>query len=228
VLLLFLGRVYAAEVLYKRAYLALTRNEGVQAYHLLQRVLGLNPSLGVYHRLYAQANLFLVEDFLGKGAPNPENQAQVERLLEQAQREAKFLTEVWEPGSPDSWEVRAGVYRSLLGLVPTAAAQSEAAYQKLRALSPSDPVWPWQLANLYLALGESEKAVPALEAAVALKSDWPQVYYTLSMAYDAQKNETKVVEMLQKLVEVTIPGTPERERALFLLEQRTKTKTEER
>lgn len=223
----FLGRTYAAEVLYRRAYVALTQKEGAAAYNLLQQSLKLNPYAGVYHRLYAQANLFLVEDFLQKSAQSQENQARVSRLVEQAQREAKYLTEVLEPESVESWEVRAGVYRSLLGLVPTAAEEAEAAFGKARALSPQDPVWPWQLANLYLTLGESEQALKALASAVLLKDDWPQLYYTLAMAYDAQKNETKVLEMLNKLVEVTTPGTPERERALYLLEQRTQTKTEE-
>lgn len=220
--LFFLGRAYAAEVLYKRAYAALTQNEAAAAYNLLKRALGLNAAAGVYHRLYAQANLFLAQDLFQKGGGGGETEAQVKRLAEQAQREAKFLTEVWEPGSVESWEVRGGVSRSLLGLVPTAAKEAEDAFLRAQALSPNDPVWPWQLANLYLTLGETDKAVSALDAAAVLKDDWPQLYYTRARAYDAQKNEAKVLEMLNKLVSVTTPGTPERERALYLLEQRTK------
>lgn len=200
----FTFRLFTAEIWYRKAALAVSRNDGLAAYKALGKSINAFPYYDSYRRDYAKINLALANMIAGKKELTDQDKANVSQLISQALREIKVATEVLGAGEVSNWEARASIYRSILGVAQNADIWAINAYQTAIQLDPGNPLLRLNLGGLYYAKKDYDSAVGAFSSATAVKNDYANAHYNLAVALKEKgdlKGAKTELEVTQSLLE---------------------------
>lgn len=190
------GRVYAAEISFRKSLEALARNEGIPTYNHQVRAIDLNRFSPLYRRSFSQTNLALVNALVVQPDLSDQDRARIIQLVQQAIREAKAATAL-NPTDAVNWENLAQIYRNLLNFAQGADQWTIASYQQAIQLDPVNPRIRLNLGGLFFGLGNFEAATIQFQNAVNLKPDWANAYYNLAATYREQERYQEAYQAMQ-------------------------------
>jgi tetratricopeptide (TPR) repeat protein len=78
----------------------------------------------------------------------------------------------------------------------------EAELKEAIALNPTDAELQYQLGRLYFTLNAFDKSVEAMQHALAIAPEYPEVYDSLGLTYEARQNEKQAAECYRKAIEL--------------------------
>lgn len=178
-------RIYGAEVFYRQAVTAGAKNDALETYNNIRKSIAWFPFFDAYRRDYARVNLTLANLIATKKDLNDNDKSNIQQLLSQSLREALFVSETLGPNVVANWELRASVYRNLLGTAQNADTWAESSYQKVIELDPLNPMPRLNLGGLYFSAKNYNNAISSFSAAVNLKRDFANAHYNLAYALAA-------------------------------------------
>ncbi|MBI3335254.1 MAG: tetratricopeptide repeat protein [Candidatus Portnoybacteria bacterium] len=213
----FGGRFYYADMLYRKALFAADADKQLA---LLGDAVEFNPFRIEYRVALASSSLSKVTQEVRKAGPqNIKDITPLAVLTAQAVSQAQEMVNL-APNSVVSWENRALVYRDLRGLVSGESERfSIEAFERAHQLEPANPVFPVQLARLYIdegnagkALeynaGEIQKSVSALQTLTKLNPSHSNARYALGLAYERLGETVKARAEYRHVLELN-PGNTE-------------------
>ena len=209
----FMVKLAMADANYQKAQEAKAANLGSDAYRYLQEAIKLNPQSNLYHRDYALVNVLLANSLAGKGDLTDVDKDRVQKLLQQAVREAKLITEQINPVSSANWETRAQIYRNLIGAVENAEQWSVLAYLQAINLDPLNPKIKVDLGGIYYQERQYQDAQIFFQDAARVKSDYANAHYNLAYNYKQQENLAGAVYELNRTLSLIEENNSEYEKA---------------
>ena len=178
----FIGRAYAAELVFRRSILALNQNQGLAAYNFQIQAINLNPYKSDFRLAYSQTNFALANALASNKDLSDQDRQNISILIQQSIREAKAAVSL-NSRNVIAWENLANTYRALINFAEGADNWTIAAYQQAIALDPLNPNLRLSLGGVYFALGQYDEAVKWFEQVVNLKPNFANGHYNLSAAY---------------------------------------------
>lgn len=178
----FIGRAYAAELVFRRSILALNQNQGLAAYNFQIQAISLNPYQSNFRLAYSQTNFALANALAANKDLSDQDRQNISILIQQSIREAKAAVSL-NSRNVIAWENLANTYRALINFAEGANDWTIAAYQQAIALDPLNPNLRLSLGGVYFALGQYDEAVKWFEQVVNLKPNFANGHYNLSAAY---------------------------------------------
>lgn len=212
VTLFYGGRVYAAEITYKRALDALGRNDGTATYNLLINAINQNPQVDRYRITYSQVNLALANSIAGKEELSDQDRQTIAQLVQQSIREAKAAVAL-NPQISSNWENLARLYQALIPFANDADSWTIAAYQQAVALDPNNPNLRIAFGGVFYSLKRYDEAIRLFETAAAFKPDHANAYYNLAVALRDRGDEEAAVRQMQQVLQLVEPGSADAELA---------------
>lgn len=186
------GKVFAAEVYFKRSFDALAQNRGTETYNLQIKTISLNPHLDNYRVVYSQTNLALANAIASQPELSDQDRQNITQLVQQAIREAKVAIAL-DPNKASNWENLAIIYRQLINFAQGADDWTIAAYQQAIALDPVNPGLRLSLGGVYYGLQNWDEAIKRFELAVNLKPNFANGHYNLASVYREKGDFEKAV-----------------------------------
>jgi len=213
----------------------------VDIYNQQTAAINLNGRRDAYHRSFADTNISfanLIAQSQGETLTDTDRN-DIVTLIDEAIRQVRIITEILDPASASNWQVRANVYRNLLGVATGADQWSLQAYQNAISLAPNDPRLYVDLGGLYLTLavstsdegttgeapGDDVPTTPttkqdnlarseaALLKAISLKSDYANAHYNLAAVYNAAERYDLAKSELETTLRLIDPASPSYEQA---------------
>ena len=197
-------RTYAAEVYMKQALVAAQKNNGNTTYQMMAKAINTNPRKDVYHNLYAQVNIALANSVASKANLSDTDKQTLQSLVSQAIRSSRISTEMLNPLNPVNWEVRASVYKALIGAAENSEQWTINAYNTAIQLDPTNPKLRLDLGGVYYAKKDYLTAANLFRQATTLKPNYANAYYNFAEAlYNLKdyKNAKTSFEAALSLVE---------------------------
>lgn len=208
----FWGRVYLADVYFRKSLDALAQNQGTQVYNYQIKAISLNPRSPVFRRLYSQTNFALANSLAGQENLSDQDRNNISQLIQQAIREAKVAT-VLNPVDAANWENLAQIYRSLINFAQGADQWTIVAYNQAIISDPVNPRIRLNLGGLFYSLQNYEAAVRQFQNAVDLKPDYTNGYYNLAVAYREQEKYQLAYEAMQIVLNLLPIDSPDYQKA---------------
>lgn len=202
------GRVYGADMAFRRSLDALTQNQGIRVYNEQIKALDLNPYNPNYRRAYSQTNFALANSLSTQENLSDQDRANITQLIQQAINEAKSAT-VLNPEDSANWENLAQIYRNLINLAEGADQWTIAAYQQAIATDPVNPRIRVNLGGLFYAFQNYEIATRHFENAVNLKPDYANGYYNLAVVYRDREMYQEAYSTMQTVLNLVPLDSPD-------------------
>jgi len=197
-------RTYTAEIYMKQALVAAQKNDGNTTYQMMAKAINTNPRKDVYHNLYAQVNIALANSVASKANLSDTDKQTLQSLVSQAIRSSRISTEMLNPLNPVNWEVRASVYKALIGAAENSEQWTINAYNTAIQLDPTNPKLRLDLGGVYYAKKDYLTAANLFRQATTLKPNYANAYYNFAEAlYNLKdyKNAKTSFEAALSLVE---------------------------
>ncbi len=184
----YMYRNYLGEYYLRKSIAAATANDGNATYDYQRRAISVNPQRAEYRNTYAQTNLLLASNIARKENLSDNDKATVQTLISQAIRETRVATEAVSPLSAGSWEVRAGVYKSLIGVAENADQWALGAYNTAIQLDPTNPRLRLEAGGVYFLQKDYLSSANLFRQATNLKADYANAHYNLAQALKQLNN----------------------------------------
>lgn len=195
------GRAYLAEVMYQKALVSATKNDGRSTYNQLVSAISYNPFIDTYRVTYSRTNLLLASSVATNPNLKDADRTVISQLVQQGIREAKNAVGL-NGLKVSNVENLATVYRNLLNFAEGADAWTVASYRQAIALDPVNP-------NLRIALGgvlysqkNYDDAIRFFQQAADLKPDLANAHYNLAAAYRERGDLQKAIAAMQNVVQL--------------------------
>jgi len=219
--LFFTGRIYAAEVYFKRSLNNLAQNDGTRAYENQIKAMTLNPYYDSYRVFYSQTNLLLANALASKSNLSDQDKQNITVLIQQAIREAKAAVSL-NKNKVTNWENLANVYRQLINFAEGADQWTITSFTQAIKLDPNNPDLKLNLGGVYYALGSYDEAIRLFQQAVDNKINFANAYYNLSAAYKEKGDFKKAHEMMQITLNLISTNSQDYQKARGELEELAK------
>lgn len=196
-------KAYAGEFYMRSALNKAVSNDATSAYNFMVKAIQENPQMESYHNTFAQTNLALANALAGKQNLSDSEKQSVQQLIAQAIRSATVSTERVNPASVGAWEVRGGIYKSIMAIAKDANDFAINSYTQAIRLDGTNPLLRLQLGGVYYANGKYLEAANLFKNSVDLKNDYANGWYNLAQALvqlKDYKNAQVALETVQKLV----------------------------
>lgn len=177
---IFMGRFYAAEVVYAKSA-PLSLDEKIIA---VQRATQLNQNRSVFY-------ITLADGFMAKAAEVAQGGGdlnQVAQMVGLAVESAKKATEI-SPNNVGMWQFLSTMYANARGIAPDADTWVRSSLERALELEPSNPVLYLSLANVKAAQQDFDGARSDLRQAISLKPDILIAYMRLALINAQQNND---------------------------------------
>jgi cytochrome c-type biogenesis protein CcmH/NrfG len=197
-------RAYAAEYYLRKSIEAAIANNGSATYDFQRKAINMNPQRSEYRNTYAQTNLLLASNLSQSENLTDNDRSTIQTLIAQAIREARLSTEVVNPLSAGSWEVRANVYRSLIGVADNADRWALGAYNTAIQLDPTNPRLRLEAGGIYYVNQDYLSAANLFRQATNLKPDYANAHYNLAQALKQLQNyplAQRELELVLRLID---------------------------
>lgn len=209
--LVWVGRVYGAQMAYYLSLQSAAANDGIATYNRQQLAKNLQPQNPAYRRTFASTSLALATS-LSQQQERTEEQDQIMlQLIQQAIQEGRNAVSL-DPNSTESWETLSAIYEQLLSIE---GANEWALAARVTAVQ-TDPVAPQlrlALGDLYLSQAATPSAQSLYEQAIQLKPDWPLAYTRYGIALEQLNRPDLALASYQQAQSILPPETTEEDRA---------------
>lgn len=205
-------RQYMAEYYMKKSIDAATANDGTGTYQNQRKAINLNPQRAEYRNTYARTNLLLASNLSKSENLTDEDKKTIQTLIAQSIREARLSTEVISPLSAGSWEIRANVYKSLIGVADNAEQWTLGSYNTAIQLDPTNPRLRLEAGSIYYLTEDYLSAANFFRQATNLKPDYANAHYNLAQALKQLQNYTLAQRELELVLQIIPQDSPDRQR----------------
>jgi tetratricopeptide (TPR) repeat protein len=196
---LFFTKAYLAEVLFQKALVYASKNNGKATYDTLNRAIRLNPFKDSFRVAASQTNLLLANSAASKKDLTAEDRTLITQLIQQAIREAKNAVAL-NPLKATNVENLASTYQNLLNYAQGADSWAIASYRQAITLDPANPALRVSLGGIYYAQKNYEDAQRLFQQAADLKPNYSNAFYNLSAAYKEKKDYAAAFQAMQTVV----------------------------
>ena len=211
---IFGGRAYAAEISYKRALDAGTKNDAQGLINNLNAAISANPAVDRYHISASQA-LFAIANAVarqkGQNATEDERK-QITGFIQDSIRQAQIAVS-FNNRRAGNWENLASIYRALVPMAKDADQFAVQAYNQAIALDPINPLLRISLGGVHFGAGRYDDAIRAFEFAVQTKPDFANAHYNLASALREKGDIARAVTEMESVLSLVQPGTKDYETA---------------
>lgn len=180
-----------SDLLFQRAIVAASQNNGGQTYQLQRDALGLFGFRDFYYRSFAQTNLALANSLATAqptgASPSAEVQNQIIQLIQQSINAGRAAVTV-SPQTAANWNNLSSIYRSLIGFGQNADQFAVLTNQQAIALDPNNPQQYIALGGIYYQLGLWDDAQRQFSSAIQAKPDYANAYYNLGHAFESKND----------------------------------------
>ncbi|MBI3290637.1 tetratricopeptide repeat protein [Candidatus Microgenomates bacterium] len=221
----FGGRAYAAEMAYKRALDAGTKNDAQGLINNLNSAISANPTVDRYHISASQA-LFAIANAVArqKGLPalagqdaTEEERKAITNYIQDSIRQAQIAVS-FNNRRASNWENLASIYRALVPMAKDADQFAVQAYNQAIALDPINPLLRISLGGVHFGAGRYDDAIKAFEFAVQTKPDFANAHYNLAAALREKGDFARAAAEMEAVLSIVAPGTKDYETAQKELE----------
>lgn len=228
--LFFGGKFVLADYYHRQALLAISQNQGLEAYNRLVKAENLNPVSDLYRIDIAQVNFALANAIAsgksgaaGQDTLTEEDKQNIQVLLQQSIAEARLAVNL-SPKSAINWEILAQLYRQISGVAQNALVFSLDSYGRAIMVDPLNPVLRLNVGGTYYAIASYDLAIRFFTDSINLKPDYANGYYNLSVALRDKGDLQSALAAAQKVVELVDPASPDFKVATdYLNDLKTKT-----
>ena len=193
---------YAGEYYMRSSINASNANDAQLTYELQARAIQINPRRDSYHNTFAQTNILIANGIAENETLSEEETETIRALIAQSIQSSRIATEVLNPLNVNGWEIRASIYRTLIGVADDAADWSARSYNNALRLDPTNPRLRLDLGGIYFSNENYLEAANLYRQAVQLKSDYANGRYNFAQAlkaleaYEDAKRELEIVKTL--------------------------------
>ncbi len=206
----FMYKQYSSEVYVRRAIVAAQNNQGNETYTNLKNAVRKDARREQYHNTLAQTNIALATNIAAAGEDLSEEQLNLVRsLISEAIGTTRISTEVLNPLSAASWEIRAQVYRALMGVAQDANQWALRSYNTAIQLDPTNPRLRLEAGGIYYAAEDYLSAANLFRQAANLKPDYANAHYNLAQALIKLEQYGLAQRELQATLTLVQEGTPD-------------------
>ncbi len=174
--LLYPARLFLADTNYARGKAYLDANQPAVALPYLQKATASRPGLDLYHSALGEAYAQL---------------GQKEQALNEAEINRKQ-----NPYHLNYHKSRAKIYLTLASVESSYHETAASELEQARVLAPTDPKLAYNLGLVYSRLNDIAKAETNLRDAIALKPNYAEPYYALTLLYEQTKQASKLPDLL--------------------------------
>ncbi len=207
----FEGRAYAANLATYKA-MGLLNTNASESYNQQISAYTLEPRNPFYRLNFSQTSLALANSIAAKKDPSEQDKTNITQLVEQAIREAKNATQL-DPDSVLVWENLGLTYRQLINFAQGAQDWAIASYGQAMSIDPSNARLRLDLGGIYFSGKDLDSAQRLYEQAIALKSNWANAHYNLSVVMRAKKDYPKALEQMRIVVQLLDPNSTDYQQA---------------
>jgi O-antigen ligase len=189
-LLLTICRMWYADVLYARGSRELKQGYAQQAFTDLQHASQFNP-----HEPVIRSELGYAASLLATLAQKEKKTDLTNQLVTLSLKESTLALSA-SPKNLNFWKNQVKVYYVLSELDPQFLQPALETLLRAIDLAPTDAKLWYNLGVLYTKIGQTEKAIQALEKTVELKENYQEDRYALALLYDQTGQKEKAAEQL--------------------------------
>ncbi len=193
-------RMYAAEVLARKAVVAAQQNRANDIYNYQAKAIAYNPYIDSYHATLAQVN-FLFANSLAQSKKSTDltdtDKQNIQSLISSSIQETRITTEALNPTNPNNWAQRGAIYSQLTGVTKDASSWAVSAYTRAIELDPTNPVLRLNIGGVYFLDKGYVNAERQFRAAALLKPDYANAHYNLAQVFKVQKKFQDAITELQ-------------------------------
>lgn len=171
-------RLFYADYLYAKGKSAFDLGQPAAALPLLQRATLIRPGLDLFHATLGETYALL---------------GQADLALKKAD-----LTRQENKYHLNLFKSRAKIYLTLAALDPKFNELAATELETARRLAPTDPKLAYNLGLVYSRLGDGVRAEVQLLETIALKPNYPESYYALTLLYEQSKQLDKIPPLLNQ------------------------------
>lgn len=202
------GKFLVADIYHRQAIVALSKNSGLDAYNKLVAAERINENMDLYRIDLAQTNFALANSIATQKGPTEaspsgslteQDRTNIQQLLQQSIAEGKAATAL-SPKSSLNWEILGSIYRQISGVATNGLQYSLDAYGHAIALDPYNPTLRLTVGGIYYQAKNYDLAVRFFDDAVALKPDYANGLYNLSIALRDKGNMPEAIKIAETLV----------------------------
>lgn len=208
----YAGRLYAAEVYFKRSIDAIRTNNGQEVYQNLKRAVELQPRNERFRAQFAQINLLLANNIARRsqdGVKAGEKAAEISdkdrqaiaQFIQQAIAEGKALVAL-NPERAGNWNTLAVIYRNITNVAEGAQAWTIASYQEAIRRDANNPQLRLNLGGVYYSAQQYPQAIQHFQQAVALKPNWANAHYNLAWALYQNKQYVEASAVMKNVLQL--------------------------
>lgn len=232
----YLGTIYLADYFYAQSLFGIKENSFKKVYDNQQKALSYNSFLEQYHLGFARTHFVLAQNIIDKAAsesadintsPNmmtkplsltKESKQMLIEAIQTAITENQTVIDL-NPKKAEYWANLAQIYTIIPKELqspnekdtntPPAAAMTY--FKKALSLDPNNPVYYFQISQIYLTQQKAEEAFKYIKKAVAAKPNWADAHYQLAMIYAQKKDMNNMVKELEITLQNLDPKTNQKE-----------------
>lgn len=203
--LYFAVRFFVSDIIFQRALVAASQNQGLQTYDMEVAAIKMYPYRDVYYRAFAQTNLALASLLVSQnkgGQLSQQVQQNILTLIQQSINAGRSATSVASL-TAFNWNNLSSIYRSLIGFGENADKFTLLTSQQAIALDPNNPQQYIDYGGVYYQLGNYDEAARQFQYAITLKQDYANAYYNLGHALEMKNNYQQALqayEIVRQLV----------------------------
>ena len=200
-------RFVISDVLFKKSFVAASKNDGLTTYRLQESALKTFLYRDTYHSIFAQTNLALANSVANSqpknSSPSAQTSQQILGFIQQSINAGKSATAI-SPLTASNWNNLSSIYRSLIGFGQNAETFARDANLQAIQLDSTNPQQYINLGGIYYQLQQWDLAEQAFIRAIDLKADYANAYYNLGHTMENKGDLTgalrqyQVVEQLVK------------------------------
>lgn len=174
--LIYTAQLFLADISYAKGKKYLDAGQLATAIPLLQSAAKSRPGLDLYHSTLGEA-------YAAAG--------QKDMALQELDINRKL-----NPFHLNYFKSRAKIYLTLASTDPSYHVQAAQELEKARVLAPTDPKLAYNLGLVYTRLNAPDKAEQQLKDSIALKPNYAEPYYAITLLYEQTKQVNKIKPIL--------------------------------
>lgn len=230
----YLGTIYLADYFYAQSLFGIKENSFKKVYDNQQKALSYNSFLEQYHLGFARTHFVLAQNIIDKAAsesadintsPNmtkplsltKESKQMLIEAIQTAITENQTVIDL-NPKKAEYWANLAQIYT----IIPKELQSNDKdanspkiiavnLFKKALSLDPNNPVYYFQISQIYLTQQKAEEAFKYIKKAVAAKPNWADAHYQLAMIYAQKKDMNNMVKELEITLQNLDPKTNQKE-----------------
>ncbi len=199
----FTYKNYMGEYYTRKAIVSAQAGDG-KSYTYQAQAVNINPRVAEYHNSYAITSMAIAINMSQSANLSDDQKKTQQDLVSEAIRQVRITTEVLDPLNVSNWEIRGGVYRSLIGAAQDADKWAIDAYNTAINIDPTNAALRLTLGGVYFLGADYLNAANVFSQAIRLNTNYANAYYNLGQSliglkrYDDAK---RAFEAAQSLVQ---------------------------